>query len=166
MKKRGRAIKTVFLVLMLASPLGSFAGVHTCVKNGVATFSDQPCRETARSEGRSAEMPAAPGSNLLTAYSESNAEQSSPAEQRKVLERRIEAADEELRWMYRERRAAIETFVSERSAGTGPEGQAVAQDVEQEREAFEKRYDKTIKVLRRELVEMRAELESLQAGRT
>ena len=51
MKKNDKKIGMVgFLVLMLATPLAAFGGVHVCIVNGVKTFSDQHCNVRAGGE--------------------------------------------------------------------------------------------------------------------
>ena len=166
MKKNDKKIGMVgFLVLMLATPLAAFGGVHVCIVNGVKTFSDQHCNVRAGGESKSAGRTTA-GMNLLAVRHQPAAATSGKNDERelrKSLKIQIRKADEELKWMYRERRVAMEAFVADRVAEAESAGTEL--DIETEIEAFEEQYKKAIKSLKRELADMRAELDSMQKGR-
>ena len=166
MKKNDKKIGVVgILVLMLVMPLAAFGGVHVCIVKGVKTFSDQHCNVKAGGESNSAGRTTA-GMNLLAVRHQPAAATSGKTdarELRKSLKNQIRKADEELKWMYRERRVAMEAFVADRVAEAESAGTEL--DIETEIEAFEEQYKKAIKSLKRELADMRAELDSMQKGR-
>ena len=166
MKKNDKKIGVVgILVLMLVMPLAAFGGVHVCIVNGVKTFSDQHCNVKAGGESKSAGRTTA-GMNLLAVRHQPAAATSGKNDERelrKSLKIQIRKADEELKWMYRERRVAMEAFVADRVAEAESAGTEL--DIETEIEAFEEQYKKAIKSLKRELADMRAELDSMQKGR-
>lgn len=167
MKNNDKKIGIVgFLVLMLATPLVASGGVHVCVVNGVKTFSDQHCNARTGAAQKPAGRPI-PDMSLLAVRHQpavNKAQKNDSRERRKALKSQIRKTDEELKWMYRERRVAMETFVAERLAEAESAGTEL--DIEAELEAFEEQYKKTIKSLKRELADMRAELDSMQNGRT
>ena len=166
MKKNDKKIGVVgILVLMLVTPLAAFGGVHVCIVNGVKTFSDQHCNVKAGGESKSAGRTTA-GMNLLAVRhlpAAATSGKNDERELRKSLKNQIRKADEELKWMYRERRVAMEAFVADRVAEAESAGTEL--DIETEIEAFEEQYKKAIKSLKRELADMRAELDSMQKGR-
>jgi hypothetical protein len=144
----------VFLALI---PLGASGGVYTCVDGDKVTYSDQACRQAARADTGSTVRPTprADASTLAPAGTGlSNPGKRAP---REALERRLRDADEELMWLYRERRAAVEEHMARLLAEAGGAGLS-AEERAEERKAFEAGYEQSIKVLRREIVTLSRQL--------
>lgn len=152
-----KAASILALSLVLV-PVSVFGGFYKCVENGKVTFSDQACKAPPKVDTDRVVRPApeTPKVRLASATPESSS--ADQVVDRKELKKRLEEADKELMWLYRERRAALETYIAERLAEAGDAGLG-EEEMAQEREAFKASYENSIKILRRELVSLRRQLE-------
>ena len=150
-------MKAGIVVFLALIPFGASGGVYTCVRGETVTYSDQACRESAPPDAGSAVRPTPRSDPLSLRPAGKKLSKSEKRAQRKALEQRLRDADEELMWLYRERRAAVEEHMVRLRAETG--GAALSADESaEERKAFEAGYEHSIKILRREIVDLSRQL--------
>ena len=152
-------MKAALVLTLVLLPFGAFGGVYTCVENGKITYSDQVCGKSAENGSEPVVRPKPRANPLrLASIKPEESPKSDKIARRKALERRMRAADDELMWLYRERRAAADAHMADRLAEAGDAGLSEAERA-QERKAFEANYENSIKILRREINTRRRQLE-------
>lgn len=151
-------MKAALILVFALVPVSAFGGFYKCVENGKVTFSDQACKAPPKVDTDRVVRPAPQPPKVRLASAAPAPSSAEEVVDRKVLQKRLEEADKELMWLYRERRAALETYIEERLAEAGEAGLS-EEELALEREAFKASYENSIKILRRELVDLRRQLD-------